>query len=411
MELPRDIVQIGETNPNCKVYVEDYAVSFLKQQNRQAVDKGITVALFGKNRAEEDKTYVFVYGAAIIKSLQKESRHLSQAQYQEIEKLRRRYFADYELVGYRILNGEMIEGMHICEKDTFRYIAGYAQFYEKNDIMLAYMLEYKGGDAQPEVVDQEKYEMVKKRQEERRSLNDGNRKKNGKEEERHIEDHGEVSTGISTQERDELKETWSGVLKKQRQGLRRLQVATVAVFAVLCVVGLYSLGHPEEQEGMAEEIPVAGPAQIQSPDNLSILRTDEKLTEALIEENRDHEEQNGEDNPRIEADVSKEYEDSIEESNEDMPETDGKGAQGDEGTDSRESEAMPAESGEEQQGSESQVSSAQAEPTEYVIRKGDTLLGISLRVYGNTSMVLELCRENNIVNPDDIKVGQKIRLP
>lgn len=47
-------------------------------------------------------------------------------------------------------------------------MSGYAQFYEKNDSMLAYMLENRGEEAAPEKVDQEKYEVVKKRQEERR---------------------------------------------------------------------------------------------------------------------------------------------------------------------------------------------------------------------------------------------------
>ena len=36
-------------------------------------------------------------------------------------------------------------------------MSGYAQFYEKNDSMLAYMLENRGEEAAPEKVDQEKY--------------------------------------------------------------------------------------------------------------------------------------------------------------------------------------------------------------------------------------------------------------
>ena len=41
-------------------------------------------------------------------------------------------------------------------------------FMKKNDSMLAYMLENRGEEAEPEKLDQEKYEVVKKRQEERR---------------------------------------------------------------------------------------------------------------------------------------------------------------------------------------------------------------------------------------------------
>lgn len=34
-------------------------------------------------------------------------------------------------LGYQILNGEMVEGFRICEQEICRYVAGYAQFYEK----------------------------------------------------------------------------------------------------------------------------------------------------------------------------------------------------------------------------------------------------------------------------------------
>lgn len=49
-----------------------------------------------------------------------------------------------DLLGYQILNGEMVEGFQICEQEICRYVSGYAQFYEKNDSMLAYMLENRG---------------------------------------------------------------------------------------------------------------------------------------------------------------------------------------------------------------------------------------------------------------------------
>lgn len=49
--------------------------------------------------------------------------------------------------------------------------------------------------------------------------------------------------------------------------------------------------------------------------------------------------------------------------------------------------------------------------TSYTIMSGDTLIGISTRMYGTEHMVKEICRLNNISNPDDIKVGAKILLP
>ena len=108
MELPRNITQIGETNPTCKIYAEDYVISYIKQINRLAADKGLAVALYGVKKEEGGITYLFFYGAAKLNFLQRECRHLSQAQLQEIEKIRRRYFASYDFLGYRLLKGEML---------------------------------------------------------------------------------------------------------------------------------------------------------------------------------------------------------------------------------------------------------------------------------------------------------------
>ena len=140
-----------------------------KTNERNGTEQGhCHCAVRQDGRAEDGVAYLFAYGSAKLNFLQKPMRHLSQAQEQEIEKLRRKYFPEMTFLGYQILNGEMVEGFQICEQEICRYVAGYAQFYEKNDSMLAYMLENRGEEAAPEKVDQEKYEVVKKRQEERR---------------------------------------------------------------------------------------------------------------------------------------------------------------------------------------------------------------------------------------------------
>ena len=84
MELPKNITQIGESNPHCcthsvrkhgslppslrsecsslkkyipenvnphcKVYVEDYVISYIKQLNQSAGDRAVGVALYGIGR-------------------------------------------------------------------------------------------------------------------------------------------------------------------------------------------------------------------------------------------------------------------------------------------------------------------------------------------------------------------------
>ena len=89
MNLPKNITQIGETDQRCKIYVEDYCVSYIRQTNKQAEERNVAVALYGIRKEEDGISYVFFYGAAKLYSLQKEVRHLSQAHNQDIEKLRK----------------------------------------------------------------------------------------------------------------------------------------------------------------------------------------------------------------------------------------------------------------------------------------------------------------------------------
>jgi len=47
----------------------------------------------------------------------------------------------------------------------------------------------------------------------------------------------------------------------------------------------------------------------------------------------------------------------------------------------------------------------------YIVKKGDTLLGICHRFYGDDSYMQEICELNQIENEDHIMAGEKILLP
>lgn len=381
MELPKNITQIGEANHRCKIYVEDYVISYMKQLNHLARDKDMAVALYGVRKEEGEVSYLFLYGASKLNFLQKETRHLSQAQQQEIERCRERYFQNYTFLGYRLLNGEMIEGFHVCEQGICRYISGYAQFYEKNDSMLAYMLDVRE-EKQPEEVNREKYDAVKKKQEERRIL---------------YEDH----------------KIQKAVPPKTQGGsgsLRGMRFAVVAVFAALCFVGLRAInggGNMEDLQAMAQQV-INDVMEQQIPDatdeaetveQVDTLVAEDKLAEAILQEN--------EVTPMEETVVSGEStEMSVQ-----QPETAQVSAQA-------VSEVEPEVDAEIETEVETTVVEAEtvAEQIEktaksYTIKEGDTLIGISVLNYGSDGKVAEICSLNQINNPDDIKVGQKILLP
>lgn len=436
MELPKNITQIGEADAKCKIYVEDYVVSFLKQLNPIARDKTMAAALYGRKKTEDDKTYLFVYGAGKLDFIQKELRHLSQAQLQEIERIRRQYFGDYEFLGYRILNGEMVDGFHVCEQDICRYVSGYAQFYENNEAMLTYMLESRQEEAAPESVDSEKYDMVKDRQEKRRAKFSQHRSA-----ERSREQDGE-----------------KGMSGAQKRGL---QTAAAAMLLLLCALGL-SLNVPlaektetawdklkaeftdrklpqEAQDGALDSEETGTVAQ----NRAEVLRADDKLTEAVQAENEQKEaipvsgkvevitatEEGGEgdkadaesgaqptEQTAVQATEQAEEQGTAQAAEQALEQETAQTAE-----QAAAQETVPA-AGQTAEQETAQVAgqateqatvqaSEQKAPTTYIVCRGDTLTGISLRIYGSGNHIEEICQMNHIKNPDEIQIGQKILLP
>ncbi len=380
MELPKNITQIGESDKGCKIYIEDYVISYIKQLNRLAYNKDMAVALYGRRREEGDITYIFIYGACKLDFLQRETRHLSQAQHQEIEKKRRKHFAEYDFQGYRLLNGEMVEGYHICEQDICRYVSGYAQFYEKNDVMLAYMLEAREIIAGPEVVNQEKYEQVKRRQEERR------------EEVKTVDSPGRVGSG-----------------------LRKMKLSTAAVFLLLCIAAV-SLLWNSENGGMQQTVGQAFSELTEQklPDAEDILSANAEVSTLVAEDNladvvREENANVVADGVVVEEVVVAEPVQSIAPGASDeqtiastdmaAPTTVPTPAVTPVPTVTVAPTIMPA------------PTAMPAVPVAYVIQRGDTLIGISIARYGNEARVKEICELNGISEPDDIKIGQEILLP
>ncbi len=377
MDLPKNITQIGEADKHCRVYVEDYVVSYIKQMNGMAQNKDIAIALYGRRTVENGVAYLFAYGSAKLNFLQKPVRHLSQAQEQEIEKIRKKYFPEMTFLGYQILNGEMVEGFQICEQEICRCVAGYAQFYEKNDSMLAYMLENRGEEAEPEKVDQEKYEVVKKRQEERRQ-------------------NQESGHAVRQREPD-------NIIPMPTVGLRRMKMAATGVFVLLCVMALALMRQENTGESFGETARQAMsslmeqklPDAVEEQNQTSTLVAEDKLEDALRQENAVAEstaETSAQETATSEAVAGNTTEVTQEQQPEPTPEST--------------PESTPVVTAE-----PAQTQEAVAQPTVYTIQKGDTLIGISLRNYGSNAKVSEICTLNGITDPDDIKIGQEILLP
>jgi len=456
MELPKNITQIGETNPYCKVYVEDYVISYIKQLNQYANEKEMAVALYGVRKEEAGITYLFLYGASRLVFLQKECRHLSQAVLQEAEKQRKKFFPDTVFLGYRLLDGEMIEGFHICEQGVCRYVGGYAQFYEKNDAMLAFMLEERQEASKPEIVDQEKYNVVKRRQEERRAL-------------------AEEKSGHAILQRRKAARTEEAASQPAGANarLKGMRLTAAAVFTLLCATGLAAMGNGEKLEEWQTAVRqlMENMSEQQLPDAVQVsngtaqvgtIVAEDRLNDAILNENaaansepadpvqssgqgtpQDPVQSSGQGTPQdpVQSSGQGTSQDPEQSSDENGSQTgenadgnsagqeqgqppsrepesgEGTGQQG-EGSDNRQepTDQMPQDNeGQAAPDNQTQETKPAAGPTaeldSYIVQKGDTLIGICVKRYGSDTRVSEICSLNNIENPDDIKVGEKIFLP
>lgn len=400
MELPKNITQIGEVGRDCKIYVEDYVVSYMKQLNRSAQDKSIAVALYGKRKEENGIVYYFIYGASKLDFLQREVRHLSQAQRQEMEQYRKRYFSELGLVGYRLLDGDMIEGFHICEQDICRYISGYAQFYEKNDAMLAYMLDVRE-TVKPEKVDQEKYDEVKKRQDDRRAAEAAKEAhvKDGVTKTREGNNRGVRTGREQTRRRTDIRNLGTGV------NLQKMRLTAVGVFALLCLLGIATFQDDEIKNSANDKN--AGVAVNSGSVQTDKLVMEDKLEQALLKENQSMQEnQTFQESQPIKESQSSQDSQAVQESK----------TQPDSAPDDKDKDTAPTKESAEAAEIKTQTEKTQDEPVSsgavaYVIQSGDTLIAISKRQYGTDIRVADICNLNKINDPDDIKEGQVIMLP
>lgn len=394
MELPKNVTQIGESDRSCKIYVEDYVMSYMKQMNRFAEDKEMAVALYGKRAMEQGISYLFVYGACKLDFLQREVRHLSQAHHQEIERLRRKYFSTCEFVGYLLLNGEMIEGIHIYENSCCHYVKGYACFYEKNDDMLAYMLDNRAEEAKPEYVAREKYEAVEQRMEEQKQ---------------NCEPRKEARTGSSAGE---------GSYKALEKRMHGMRFAAASMLVLLCMISIVTIqsegvdgafftklkrGLQGVEIGATED---ENPVEAMSDDVINTLVAEEQLTEAILQENQMQQEavavQGGEvvNNTPAPTEVPTPEPTAVPTPTPtEVPTPEPTEVPTPEPTEVPMSTATPIP-----------VQSQEVVNT-YTIREGDNLIGISIRFYGSDKYVKQICELNHISNPDNVQIGQKILLP
>lgn len=403
MELPKNIVQIGEPDKLHKIYVEDYVVSYMKQLRRGQVSSPVGLALYGKHIEEKGINYYFLYGAAKVEGLEHRGAYLSQVEKEEIEDIGKKYFEDYKFLAWCSVTEEPVEGFFLRIRGKGVEIKGYACFYEENESMLNYMLltgekEVRKEKAAPA-------ERVRGNWTASAYIKQAVKPQAAKEQ--------AVKQPPAKQEesgnREEKPKSQSPVLWRPEYG----KVAVAAACLALLIIAVRTLSDAERMEELqvaARQVLVSMTEQ-KLPDEQEVPSIDSVTSGNILQGNTssllEERENAGTDasatqNSGIDPSVSQNATGTPETVATDSPQPSA----------SAQPEPLPSpQPSSEPPAVESDTASSSAVPVTYTVKRGDTLNSICRERYGSLDKVAEICELNDIKNADSIQIGQTILLP
>ena len=100
--IPNNIRQIGEVGGSQKIYIEDYAYTYLCRISSENLSKGIGAVLLGQANWKEGISYLFVKSAVSLPDMEVSEEHLEFTQeiWNHVYEKNKEYFPDQEIVGW-----------------------------------------------------------------------------------------------------------------------------------------------------------------------------------------------------------------------------------------------------------------------------------------------------------------------
>ena len=430
LKIPKNVMQIGTGSPNVKLYMEDYVHTFLERcQGKE------TCLAFGQQEEKDGIRYYLIYG------VEKETdfRRGNFSYFQKLERIGKIEKKE-AAVRFWTVRGEEIQ------------IGGYFIFYEQNEEMQAYMIAEREQSRPADVEEERVMEAINARREKRKA-----------------EAAADAARGI-TASRASAPNTASGrktvlsrlgALKAAAPTLNAASRKTAfgtayqarlgstgALFPKLCRIGclvlllvlvgtaLTSVNQYPDMKAVSALLAGAVRNTKNETENTSpglIVEetvgwnsSDEMAQSAALDEATQADDATGAANTAMDGEVTDNsttddsvMPDSVMSDNV-MPDsvmpasitTDSVMADGQNAvTIDADAESSTARQSASASDSSPQVQEALARPESYQVQKGDSLIAISRRFYGTDEKVIEICRLNNIKDPNQIQPGQNILLP
>ena len=384
---PKNIKQIGDVSSDKKIYIEDYAFTYINSIAYNSPQEEQAGVLLGELAKEGNERCVFVKGVikAALGDTSDTGIYFNENIWNKIYSDTEKYFPDLSVVGWFAVMPEVTERMarlkklhldnfagnmktlylvdtvekeehfYLYENGTLKRQKGYVCFYERNYEMQEYMLERS----------------------EKKSCEDAS-------DDRVIRNIRNV-----IREKEELKE--------QRKSGSFMYGVSAFLVVVIIVIGINLMNNYEKMRRLN-----------QSVDNLMNQLEGNERGGQDGDDNGVHDSEASGDISvdgnaikvnRLSGDVYPLEENSTSNKTERETETDNKAA----------SETTQAISESE---TDASVSSVKTDSySMYTVKQGDTLMGICKRYYGTTTKYQEVMQYNGLDDSDMLYIGQQIKLP
>lgn len=443
LKIPKNVMQIGTGSPNVKLYMEDYVHTFLERcQGKE------TCLAFGQQEEKDGIRYYLIYG------VEKETdfRRGNFPYFQKLERIGKIEKKE-AAVRFWTVRGEEIQ------------IGGYFIFYEQNEEMQAYMIAEREQSRPADVEEERVMEAINARREKRKA-------EAAADAARGTTASG-ASTPNTARSATASRASASNTASGRKTVLSRLGAlkaaaptlnaasrktafgtayqarlgSTGALFPKLCRIGclvlllvlvgtaLTSVNQYPDMKAVSALLAGAVRNTKNETKNTSsglIVEetvgwnsSDEMARSAALGEAAQADDTTGTDNAAMDGEATDNrttdsvMPDSV------MPDsvmsdsvttdsvtTDSVMADGQNAvTTDADAETSTARQSASASDSSPQVQEALARPESYQVQKGDSLIAISRRFYGTDEKVIEICRLNNIKDPNQIQPGQNILLP
>ena len=361
---PKNIKQIGEVSSDKKIYIEDYAFTYINSIAYNNPSDSQAGVLLGENQTDGDEKCVFIKGiikAKLGTEVEEKGVYFNESVWDGIYSDVEKYFPDLSVVGwfaaipevtpermmklkkihldnfagtmktfYLIDTVEKEENFYLYENGELKKQKGYVCFYERNYEMQEYMLERR----------------------ERKSSEDG-------------PDKVMKSIRNIIREKEELHE--------QKKNARFMYGVSTFMVIVILVIGINLMNNYQKMKKFDKSI---SSLMVQMSGN------DTATQEEVVPVNK------------LEGGV---YPTEAETTSQ----TAGTGAVSTENV--TVTAAQPVE--------EQTVAATVNEVKTYTVKAGDTIMGICKKYYGDTSKCNEVIAYNNIKDENFLYIGQQIKLP